>query len=159
MLGPEAARLGVRRAWRGPTVRDRRPPRSIAAVERDGKAVIDDPQPLADGLEEPSVVADDEDRRRRRPEEGLDRLAGRDVEVVRRLVEEQQVRRQDAEQGELEPRALATRERPDLLERVVTPEQEPRQVRPRLARRDRQDIEERVEDGRAGMRLARSWAR
>ena len=78
-------------------------------------------------------MGDDEQRRRRLAQERLDRLARRDVEVVRRLVEEQQVRRLDAEQRQLEPRPLAARQRADLLERVVAAEQEPGQVGARLA--------------------------
>ena len=79
-------------------------------------------------------------------QERLDRLAGGDVEVVRRLVEQQQVRRQDAQQRELEARPLAARQQPDLLEHVVAAEQEPGEVAARLAGRDR----DRLEDARRG---------
>ena len=89
------------------------------------------------------------ERRRRAGHERLDRLAGRDVEVVRRLVEQQQVRRLDAEQRQLQARPLPAGQRPDLLGDVVAAEQEPGEVRARLARRDRDGLEQRVEDGRA----------
>ena len=79
----------------------------------------------------------DEHRRRRLEQERLDRLAGDDVEVVRRLVEEVDVRGHDAEQRELEARSLAAGQQPDLLEHVVAAEQEPREVAARLAGRDR----------------------
>ena len=57
--------------------------------------------------------------------------------MVRRLVEEQQVRRLDPEQREFQPGPLAARQRPYLLVRVVAAEQEPREVRARLALRHR----------------------
>ena len=53
--------------------------------------------------------------------------------MVRRLVEEQEVRRHDPEQGQLEPGALAARQGADLLEGVVAPEQEAGEVAARLA--------------------------
>ena len=90
-----------------PAVGDRRPPGPVAAVEGRRPAAVDDPQPIAHGLEEAPVVAHDEERGRRLAHERLDRLAGRDVEVVRRLVEQEQVGRHDPEQRQLEPRALA----------------------------------------------------
>ena len=86
---------------------------------------------------------------RRLGEERLDRLAGGDVEVVRRLVEQEQVGRQDAQQGELEARPLAARQQADLLEHVVAAEQEPGEVPAGLAGGDRDRLEDGVEDGRA----------
>ena len=53
----------------------------------------------------------------------------------------EQVRRLDAEQGELQPRPLAAGQHPDLLERVVAPEQEAREVRARLTGRDRDRLQ------------------
>ncbi len=91
---------------------------------------------------------------------GFDRLAGRDVEVVRRLVEQQQVGRHDPEERQLEPRALAARQGADLLERVVAAEQEPGEVAARLPGVTGIDLEQRVEDRRArDRRASRSWAR
>jgi hypothetical protein len=57
--------------------------------------------------------------------------------------------RHDPEERQLEPRALAARQLPDLLERVVAAEQEPGEVAARLARRDRHRRGQRVEHGRA----------
>ena len=78
-----------------------------------------------------SSVAGDSDHER------LDRLARRDVEVVGRFVEQQQVGGLDPEQRQLEPRPLAAGQRADLLERVVAAEQEAGQVGARLALGDR----------------------
>ena len=91
----------------------------------------------------------DDDRRRGLGQERLDRLAGGDVEVVGRLVEQEQVGRQDAQQGELEARPLAARQQADLLERVVAAEQETGEVPARLAGGDRDHREDGVQDGRA----------
>jgi hypothetical protein len=118
----------------------------VATVERRRDPIVDDPQPLADRLEQSSVVADDEERGRRLRHERLDRLACGDVEMVGRLVEQEQVRRQDPEQCELEPGSFAARQRSDLLEHVVAPEQEAGKVPAGLAGRDRDRREERVED-------------
>ena len=143
---PGARRRGVRR---GPAVGDGRPPRPIATVERHGQPVTHDPQSIADRLEQPPIVRHHQQRGGRFAHERLDRLARRDVEVVRRLVEQQQVRWLDAEQRELEPRPLATGQRANLLERVVATEQEAGEIRARLAGRDRDRVEQRVEHGRA----------
>ena len=51
----------------------------------------------AHALEQPPVVRDDDHRRRRLAQERLECLARRDVEVVRGLVEQQQVGRRDAD--------------------------------------------------------------
>ncbi len=142
--------LALRRIRDRPAGRDRRPPLPVATVEGHSQAVVDDPQPITHGLEQSPVVRDDEQGCGRLGQERLDRLAGRDVEVVRRLVEQEQVRRQDPEQRQLEPRALAARKRSNFLERIVAAEQEPRQVPARLAGRDRDRVEDRIEDGRAG---------
>ena len=91
----------------------------------------------------------DDERRGRAGHEGLDGLPGRDVQVVRGLVEEQQVRRLDPEDRQLQARALPAREGPDLLGDVVAAEQEAGEVRARLARRDRDGLQQRIEDRRA----------
>ena len=64
------------------------------------------------------------------------------------------------EQGQLEPRPLAARQRADLLERVVAAEQEPGQVAARLARPSPGSC--RVSASRTvvpGIAAPRSWAR
>ena len=58
-------------------------------------------------------------RRRRFTQEGLECLAGRDVEVVGRLVEQQQVRAADSDERELEARTLPAGEDTDFLEHVI----------------------------------------
>ena len=97
-------------------------------------------------------MADDQERGVGRAHERLERLAGGNVEVVRGLVEEEQVRRQQEEQRQLQARALAAGERPDFLEHVVAAEQEAGQVAARRALSQRHLVEERVEDRRAGDR-------
>ena len=119
---------------------------------RDVGRRADDPEPLADALEQAPVVRDDDDGRRGLAEERLERLAGRDVEVVRRLVEEQQVRLADADERELQPRALAARQVRDRLADVVAAEQEPREVRPCRALVEARRREHRVKHGRPGQR-------
>ena len=65
--------------------------------------------------------------------------------MVRRLVEEQEVGRHDPQQGQLQARALAAGEAPDLLERVVAAEQESGEVAPGLPCRHRDLGEQGVE--------------
>ena len=102
----------------------------------------------------------DEERRGRLAQERLDGLARRDVEVVRGLVEQQQVRRLDAEQRELQPRPLAARQRADLLERVVAAEQEAGEVA-RAPRRRVTGIASSSASSTVvpGIAAPRSWAR
>ncbi len=84
--------------------------------------------------------------------ERLEGLARGDVEVVRRLVEQEQVRRQQEEQRQLQPRAFTAGERRHFLEDVVAAEEEARQVAPRRSLGERHLVEERVEDRGAGDR-------
>ena len=104
-------------------------------------------------------MAHDEERGRGLPHERLERLAGRDVEVVRRLVEQEEVGGHDAEDRQLQPRPLAAGEGANLLEDVVAPEQEAGQVPAGLAGRHRDLAEQGVEDGLADKGLVRTWAR
>ena len=62
------------------------------------------------------------------PQERLERLAGGDVQVVRGLVEQQQVGGRDAQERQLQARPLAARQLGDRLEHVLAPEQEPGEV-------------------------------
>ncbi len=87
-----------------------RPGRVPALVAADG-ALADLPRPDGDGIEEPAVVGDDDERAA-----PLDQVRGEpadpgDVEVVGRLVQDQQVRRADQQRGERDPAALAPRHR------------------------------------------------
>ena len=120
--------LALDGAGHRPAPRDGLPPWPVATVERRHEAVVDDPQALADRLQEAPVMGDHEDRRRGLGEEALDRLAGVDIEVVGGLVEEKQVGGRDPEEGELEAAPLAAREEPDLLEGVVAAEEEAGEV-------------------------------
>ena len=54
--------------------------------------LLDRDRPLGDGVEQRPVVGDEQDRARERLERRLERLAALEVEVVRRLVEHEQVR-------------------------------------------------------------------
>ena len=72
--------------------------------------------------------------------------------MVRRLVEQEQVRGLDPEQCQLEARSLPSRQRSNLLERVIATEQEPRQVAAGLSGGDRDGLQERVEHRRPGDR-------
>ena len=58
--------------------------------------------PHAKTLEQPTIVRHDQEGGRRLGQEHLDRLARRDVEVVRGFIEEEQVGRLDTEQRELQ---------------------------------------------------------
>ena len=77
------------------------------------------------------------------PERVLERLAGGDVEVVRRLVQQQEVAAELGQQRERDPAALPARQLPDPLEDVVAGEQKlPQEVpsfrdRPVLVRQQR----------------------
>src|SRR6185436_8819744 len=104
------------------------------------------PEPLADRLEEVAIVRDEQERGAGLAQEGLEGLARRDVEVVGGLVEQEQVDAADAEQGQLQARALPAGELADRLLDLVAAEEEARQVRARRAGRDRGRDEERVED-------------
>ncbi len=139
----------------GPALGDRGTPRAIAAIEDDDRARLtalarlDDPQPVAHRLQQPPVVGHDEHRRRGLPQERLERLAGRYVEVVRGLIEQQQVRGRDAQQRQLQPGALAARQLGHGLEHILTPEQEAGQVGPGRSVLDPAGGQDGVHDRRA----------
>ncbi len=91
-------------------------------------------------------MRDDDERRGRGPEEGFQRLARRDIQVVGRLVEQQEVCGCDPKQRELEPGPLASGQLGHRREDVVAAEQEPREVPARLTGREVGAVEQRVED-------------
>ena len=66
-------------------------------------------------VEERPVVGDEEHRAGEGAESRLERLAALEIEVVRRLVEDEQVRAARDDEGEREPAALAARQRRDGL--------------------------------------------
>ena len=68
---------------------------------------------VADPLEQVAVVRDDDERAGPAVEEVLERRERLDVEVVRRLVEEQHVRLVHEQPGQLQPAALTAGEVPD----------------------------------------------
>ena len=89
----------------------------VAALVLLDRPAVDLPRLRRDGVEEPPVVGDD-DEAGVRAREGSREVLGQpgdalDVEVVGRLVEEQQVGRGDEQRGQRDPAALAPRERPD----------------------------------------------
>ena len=143
-LGPErrrgAARRGRAAASRGFSSRARAgaPPRSDSSmpavglhvvVERPHRAVLDQPQPVGDQLDQVRVVAD-EDHRAAVLGQRLDqRLAALDVEVVGRLVEDDQVRRVERGEQQAQPRLLPARQPPDLGRRDVGAEPAGREPR------------------------------
>ena len=88
----------------------------------------------------------DEHRRLAAAEERFERLPGGDIEVVRGLVEQQQVGGRDAQQGQLQPRPFATRELRHGLEHVLAPEQEPGEIRACRAVLDPRRRQDRIHD-------------
>ena len=102
----------------------------------------------------------DDDRARSVAQKRLERLARRDVEVVRRLVEQQQVGCLQPDERKLEARPLAARELLDGLEHVLATKQEARQVRPRRSLVHAAAVGQCLEHGRArAWAPARIWAR
>src|SRR5690606_39363995 len=97
--------------------------RPVSLVDPEGPAVD-----LPDGVDEPgeesAVVGDDKQRALVRVEGVLERLDHLDVEVVRRLVEHQQVVAAEGQEQQGEAGALAAGEVPDLLELGLVREHE-----------------------------------
>ena len=86
-------------------------PRRVVALEREAAAAVELEDPAGDVVEEVAVVGDRHDRAGVVLEELLEPVDALGVEVVRRLVEQQQIRtaEQQAAQGDAAP--LATRQR------------------------------------------------
>ena len=72
----------------------------VVALDDAGLAVGDDDQPVGHLVEEVAVVADDEDGALELADRSLQRLARPEVEVVGRLVEDQQVGRRGRQPGQ-----------------------------------------------------------
>ena len=104
-------------------------------------------------------MGDDDDRARRVAQERLERLARRDVEVVGRLVEQQQVGGLEAQQRQLQARPLAAGQLLDRLEDVLAAEQEARQVRARRALVHAAAVVSASRTVAPGMGCLRIWAR
>ena len=86
---------------------------------------------VAHALDEVAVVADDHERARPRVEEVLERRERVDVEVVRRLVEDEHVRPLDEQPHEREPPALAAGEVADERPALLAAEAEALREHPR----------------------------
>jgi hypothetical protein len=78
-----------------------------AAVVGPQRFVLDGERPLGDRVDQRAVVRHEENRPGERLERGLERLAALEVEVVRRLVEEEEVRARSDEKCESEAPSLA----------------------------------------------------
>ena len=104
-----------------------------AAVVAANRPVLERERPLGDGVDERAVVRDEQDRPGERLERGFERLARLEVEVVRRLVEHEEVRARGDDVREREPAPLAAGENGDrLLVLVPAGEEEAAEQRLRL---------------------------
>ncbi len=107
----------------------------VVALEPDGLRVAFERQDVrGDAIEEPAVVADHDGAAGEVQQRLFERAQRVDVEVVGRLVEQQQVAAGAQQLGEMHAVALAARERADLALLRGALEVEPRHVG---ARRDR----------------------
>jgi hypothetical protein len=95
-----------------------------AAVVAADRAVFDGERPLGDRVDESAIVRDDEDGSLELLERRLQDLAALEVEVVRGLVEDEEVRARLDQERKAKPSALATRELADRLT-VLVPAGEP----------------------------------
>ena len=146
-------RLGLdRRACRVPLALQVGP----AAVVRAQRAVLERDDAVGHGVQERAVVGDEEDRPRERLERGLERLARLDVEMVRRLVEDEEVDAGRDQQRECEPPPLSTGERGHgPLVRLPAGEEEPPEQRLRARARQPRRGGRRIEHRSARRQLDR----
>ena len=89
-------------------------PAGVVAAERDAPAAVELEDPLRDVVEEVAVVGDRDDGARVLLEEALEPLDRLGVEVVRRLVEEQQVRVLEEQPAQRDAPLLAAGEGRDV---------------------------------------------
>src|SRR5262249_25716075 len=82
-------------------------PRRVVALERDAAAAIELEDPPGDVVEEVAVVRDGHDRALVLGEEALEPRDGLRVQVVRRLVEQQEVGRAEQQSAERDPASLS----------------------------------------------------
>ncbi len=101
--------------WRSRLLRPRLHEIGPAAVVGAQRPPLDRDRALGDGVEQRAVVRDEQDRAGERLERRLERLAALEVEVVRRLVEHEEVRARGDDDREREPAPLAAREHRDRL--------------------------------------------
>ena len=100
--------------------------RPAALVAPEG-AVLDVPDLRGEPIDEVAIVADRDDRAVVFTENGFQLLARGEIEVVRRLIEHEEIRLARGKARQREARALAAREHPDRAENLVAAEQEPRE--------------------------------
>ena len=128
-------RLGLGREPRRPELVAPADVLGPAAVVAADSRVLECERPLGDRVDERAVVRDEQDRPGKRFERGFERLARLEVEVVRRLVEHEEVRARGDDVREREPAPLAAREHRDrLLVLVPAGEEEAAEQRLRLRR-------------------------
>ena len=89
-------------------------PRRVVALERDAPTAIELEDPLRDVVEEVPIVGDRDDRARVLLEEAFEPVDRLGVEVVGRLVEEQQVGVAEEQPGERDATLLATGQGRDI---------------------------------------------
>ena len=94
-------------------------------------AIFDRQQPPRDRVEQRAVVGDEQDRARKGLERGFERLARLEVEMVRRLVQHEEVCPRCDDDRERQAPALAARQRDDRL-LVVVPAREEKPPEQRL---------------------------
>ena len=113
-----------------PTYSPTRPPPSSTSVLGD------------DVVEERAVVAHDEQRSGELEQQLLEQVERLDVEIVRRLVEHEQVERSREQPREQQPVSLAARQRAHRRARAVGREEKILQIAVHVLRRDPRDLDE-----------------
>src|SRR5687767_9507362 len=106
----------------------------IALGPADLRVALEGEDVRRDAVDEPAVVADDDRAACEVEERVLERAQRVDIEVVRRLVEQEQVAAGLQELGEVHAVAFAAREVADALLLILAAEVERRGVGPRVAR-------------------------
>ena len=96
----------------------------VVARAQDDAALLDARRVCRDGVDQRTIVRHEQDRALERVEGILERLAALDVEVVRRLVEHEQVRARGDDRRERQAAALAARQHADLALDLALREQE-----------------------------------
>jgi hypothetical protein len=96
MVSARSARIGPKLK----VLRSKTPPARIQALEAERAHMAEGQRARHDILKEPAVVADHEQRPGKRRQRGLDEFERLDVEVVRRLVQDQHVRRAGRQPGD-----------------------------------------------------------
>jgi len=98
--------------------------RRVPAEHLADAAVLDRPRPRCNGVDERPVVGHQDHRAGVLDQRALEHLLGWDIEMIRRLVEEQEVRLLDRELAHHQAGALTATQVADELERVVAAEEQ-----------------------------------